>query len=377
MLNVWLRDDGRLSSLFPSYLLRALNISNVGYTKNIQDATVIIGGRNLGLLPEHFSGQVLGAGLDRKMVRTFPLMKTVFLLGHKTGECILSRADNSRIAMGDPLLLADLVLERLAVTPISKTGKPGLLVVGTAEEAQMVSSWSGIKTAQEQKELEVISVAEQKQGVLELLDKIYGRAFVVATDPDIVAVATSFNLPCAPATLASGDIFVWRDFYSVLFGEKMIPMVRRLKADLKLKDLVSWCAGKTIPVGDLKLAKAQIQHHFQVLKGGAAAATAPARKPRSRSLTRKPAAPLSDNLSRTMSFKPAVAQQPLQLSWLQSSAASPAALPPLSTKSLPAAAAPPIPAAAPTPVSTRSETHVRSRSSAPGRKIFSVATPRD
>lgn len=271
-LCIWLHNDGKLSSIFPSYLMRAFHI-NCTYTTNLQEANSVIGGRNLLRVPEHFKGVFLGAGLDRKTIRSFPLAKVINLLGHKTAECVLSNNTDKHIIMGDVLLLADLVYTRLQQTPgtmLKITGKHALLVVTDSEELNQVRKWKWVLEAEAKNELVLMNVATNQLSMLEVMEKIGTSPFVLSTDSDVMAIALSFNVPCCPVTLSSGDIFVWKDLYSAFSGGKTnssnIPTVKRLKDDSTLPEMLSWC--KTRVVGELKVLKANLQHQLESLRGG-------------------------------------------------------------------------------------------------------------
>jgi len=396
---VWLNNaDGKLSSLFPSYLMRAFRI-DCSFTQNIEEANVIVGGRNLLKVPEHFSGIIFGAGLDRKAVRCFPLTKIVFMLGYKSGECVLSRAENAKMHMGDPLLLADIVRTRLGDPLLEKKATTALLAVPTEEEAEIIKAWPWVRVGLEQKELVlfVVSTETRNRTMLEILDLLRFQKFIVALDPDIIAVAMSFNVPCAPATMTSKDAFMWRDLYSVLSPKQQIPLIKRLKGDLTLREVASWC--QTMAAGELIVLKSQLQQHFNIFRPtGIIPPTAPApKRGRSRSVDKKPPSRRStpspqpkppsarkptptNNLASTMPFIPT-----LKLDWRSVTAAAETPSPPESlsassfssvsstTKSLPL---PQKTATTPrTPSTARSVAHIRSKSTVGGRRIISHATP--
>jgi hypothetical protein len=417
---IWLCDDHKLSSLFPSYLFKAFHIQ-AQYTTQLHEANLIFGGRNLLRVPEHFSGTVFGAGLDRKIIRSFPLMKTINLLGHKSSECVLSANALNQSIMGDPLLLADIVYTRLQQKPgvvLNSGSAPSLLFLQTAEDVEICRQWKWVQNAEEAKELVVQDVMHIHQSMLEILELIAVSKHVFSNDPDVIAIALSFNVPCSPVTLKAADLFVWKDLYSA-FPQQQAPTLKRLKDDTSLKEAISWC--QTRAVGELKVLKANLVHQVEKLRGGVGSASAspmpvaskPKRRDRSPSIAAKPAASRRSKsmsrLSQTQVFNPVSAAPSrksadelstrLHPTWVKpvksilsnsNSTPSPSSAAPSSSvsfssliASIPAKSStprtnpglpPPLPAALLTePSSSTSTPNIRNRNS---RKIISAETPR-
>lgn len=384
---IWLCNDSKISSLFPSYLLKAFHI-NASYTTNILEANLVIGGRNLLRLPEHYSGIVLGAGADRKIVRSFPLMRIISLLGQKTSECVLSVSTAIPPVVGDPLLLSEIVYTRLQQTPgvhLAQHSCPPLFLLQSAEEVQQCRQWKWMKQAEESKDIVLQDTMHiVNTSMLEVMEIIATSKCVFSNDPDVLAIALSFNVACCPVTLKSADLFVWKDLFSA-FPQQLTPTVKRLKDDTTLKEALSWCQAR--PVGELKVLKTNLMQQLEKLRGGTKVRTIsprdcsiPASKlppKRSKSLSR---------LSQTQVFKPQEQTTRLHPTWVKpkpvipplplnlvspspsSSSSSSSASSSLSTQHLP----PPLPATL-LSNSAASTPHVRNRNS---RKIISNETPR-
>lgn len=418
---IWLCDDHKLSSLFPSYLLKAFHIPAT-YTTNIHEANLILGGRNLLRVPEHYSGIIFGAGLDRKIIRSFPLMKIINLLGHKSSECVLSSSGAQGI-VGDPLLLSDIVYTRLQQTPgvlLGTNSAPPLFFLQSTEDLETCRQWKWIKQAEDSKELVLQCVTHLNQSMLEVMELIASSKYVFSNDPDVIAIALSFNVACCPITLKSADIFVWKDLFSA-FPQQQAPTVKRIKDDTTLKEAISWC--QTRAVGELKVLKGNILQQLEKLRGVSKATTSKPRvSPRDTlaAVPKKSAPKRSKSLSRlsqTQVFQPAHASSAapsrksadeitrLRPTWVKQKLATPS-LPPLPLNSIPTSTSssstsfstllsttkttprsnnlnlpPPLPATLLTEDEQKNSTssaastpHIRNRNS---RKMISNETPRD
>jgi len=256
-MNVWLSDTNTISAIFPSYLLRAFQVTPK-FTNDLRQANMIIGGRQIAKIPENFSGTLIGVGLDRPMTRTLPLTKIVNLLGRKTAECLLggsSGEDHTNMIMGDPLLLADFVYQKLVSASSSGAPASNLTIV--------------LRNENERKHVEHLVTGTQilvglgdSDSLLDFFGRISTAKAVVTSDPDTMAVALSFNVPCAAMTFGSADLFVWKDLFSVLSNNGRDLVVKRMKPVTTVSEILkSWV--KTQPFGELKILKANLLHQLE------------------------------------------------------------------------------------------------------------------
>lgn len=255
-MNVWLSDTNTISAIFPSYLLRAFQVTPK-FTNDLRQANMIIGGRQIAKIPENFSGTLIGVGLDRPMTRTLPLTKIVNLLGRKTAECLLggsSGEDHTNMIMGDPLLLADFVYQKLVSPPISSGAPASNLTIVLRNENE--------RKHVEHLGTQILVGLGDSDSLLDFFGRISTAKAVVTSDPDTMAVALSFNVPCAAMTFGSADLFVWKDLFSVLSNNGRDLVVKRMKPVTTVAEILkSWV--KTQPFGELKILKANLLHQLE------------------------------------------------------------------------------------------------------------------
>jgi len=370
-MNVWLSDTNTVSAIFPSYLLRAFQMTPK-FTNDIRQANVIIGGRHVTKIPENFQGTLIGVGLDRACMRTLPLTKIVNLLGRKTAECLLGGSDggggSTPMIMGDPLLLADFVWQRLMVGSVSATppASPPALTIILRNENERKYVIPHLETS----ETQIVVGLGGTDSLLDFFALIRSAKAIVTSDPDTMAVALSFNVPCAGMSFGSADLFVWKDLFSVLANNGRDLVIKRLKPVTTVQEILkSWV--KTQPFGELKVLKANLLHQFE---GFFQRKAAPApTKPQIilRKVAATPATPgsllapgsSSSSLSQT---QPIIPMKRLNPTWVVAAAPGPPAPPPLPSLVLPVL--PPQPNSARSRASSRvnsarsSSSHTRSKS---------------
>lgn len=262
-MNVWLSDANTISAIYPSYLLRAFQLQPK-FTNDLRQANMIIGGRQIAKIPENFSGMLIGVGLDRPMTRTLPLTKIVNLLGRKTAECLLGSGSggNTDMIMGDPLLLADFVYQKLLSPP------GGISASSSAVSASALTIV--LRNESERKHVEHLGATAQilvglndSDSLLDFFGRISTAKAVVTSDPDTMAVALSFNVPCAAMSFGSADLFVWKDLFSVLSNNGRDLVVKRMKPVTTVSEILKSWGLKTQPFGEMKILKANLLHQLE------------------------------------------------------------------------------------------------------------------
>lgn len=350
-MNVWLSDTNTISAIFPSYLLRAFQVTPK-FTNDLRQANMIIGGRQIAKIPENFSGTLIGVGLDRPMTRTLPLTKIVNLLGRKTAECLLggsSGEDHTNMIMGDPLLLADFVYQKLVSPPISSGAPASNLTIVLRNENE--------RKHVEHLGTQILVGLGDSDSLLDFFGRISTAKAVVTSDPDTMAVALSFNVPCAAMTFGSADLFVWKDLFSVLSNNGRDLVVKRMKPVTTVAEILkSWV--KTQPFGELKILKANLLHQLEGVFQRKVVPVSSAGPQKSQIILRKVAAVVTPALSQTQPIIPMKRLNPI---WVVNP--SPPELPSL----VPRPPAPPQPnsarsRASGSSLSERSSSHTRSKS---------------
>jgi len=255
-MNVWLADTNTVSAIFPSYLLRAFQIQPQ-FTNDIRKATVIIGGRHVTKIPENFPGTLIGVGLERSCMRTLPLAKIVNLLGRKTAECLMGGGGETMI-MGDPLLLADWVWQKLTIAAPRVTAPSSLLLVVLQNDNER----KYVEHLVDDPETHIMTVLENCDSLLDFFGMVRAAKALITSDPDTMAVALSFNIPCASVSFGSADVFVWKDLFSVLGGQGRNMPVKRMKTVTTAAEILkTWV--KIQPFGELKVLKANLLHQLE------------------------------------------------------------------------------------------------------------------
>ena len=224
---------------FGDLLTREL-LNSFGFTTSyapLQDSTVVCVGSVLQVLPEHYSGTILGSGLIAAKARHFPNARILGVRGALTRELIGAPRSTT---LGDPGLLAG----RLLPCRPSKTFRVGIVPHYEDKGNQTVRLWS-------QKFGSDTFVIDVERGPREVLLDIASCSLILSSSLHGIICADALGIPNAWVEFSDrvvGDGFKFADYGTSISR----PLERhRPTGEESLEELIAWMDAPSGAVSDV------------------------------------------------------------------------------------------------------------------------------